>query len=128
MEAVRPTPTIEKLTREINGERRDVVRVAFAGRLVEAVKLDMAEQWDFMEVAGSAIDNEAWVNTALLAASVITIDGVPEPSGAKSREHMRRILKRIGEAGVEALAAAFDDRSDAATTGAAAAVETVAGN
>ena len=122
-------PAIERLTREINGERRDVVRVVFAGRSVEAVKLDMAEQWDFMEVAGAAIDNEAWVNTALIAASVISIDGVPEPSGAKSREHMRRILKRIGEAGVEALAVAFDERAEAtATANAASAIETAAGN
>ncbi len=75
---------------------------------IEGVRLDMAEQWDFMEIAGSAIDNQAWVNTALLAASVISINGVPEPSGAKSREHLRRILKRIGEEGLDALSAAFE--------------------
>ena len=55
------------------------------------------------------------MNTALLAASVISIGGVPEPAGAKSREQLRRVLKKIGEAGLDALSAAFagDDRDEA---------------
>ena len=100
--------SVERLERDINGERREVLRVATpAGLVIDSVRLDMAEQWDFMEIAGASIDNQAWVNTALLAASVISINGVPEPSGAKSREHLRRILKKIGEDGLDALSAAF---------------------
>ena len=100
---------VERLEREINGERREVRRVTTpAGMAIEGVRLDMAEQWDFMEIAGPSIDNQAWVNTALLAASVISINGVPEPSGAKSRDHLRRILKKIGEDGLDALSAAFE--------------------
>ena len=101
--------TVERLEREINGERRGVLRVTTPkGLVIEGIRLDMAEQWDFMEIAGASIDNQAWVNTALLAASVISINGVPEPSGAKSRDHLRRVLKKIGEDGLDALSAAFE--------------------
>ena len=116
---------VERLEREINGERREVLRVTASGRVIDAVRLDMAEQWDFMEIAGTAIDNPAWVNTALLAASVISIDGVPEPGGARTREHLRRVLKKIGEAGVDALCVALDEAADPAD---AQALEQAAGN
>ena len=124
--ATEATPRVERLDRDINGERRAVLRVRSAGRVIEAVRLDMAEQWDLMEIAGSAIDNQAWVNTALLAASVISVDGVPEPSGAKTREHIRRVLKKIGEDGVDALCAAFDE--DESGPADAEASEQAAGN
>lgn len=120
--------SVERFEREINGERRAVVRVVAGGRVIEAVRLDMAEQWDFLEIAGSEVDNEAWMNTGLLAASVIAIDGVPEPSGAKSREQLRRILKRIGEAGVDALCNAFERESASGETAREHAAAVAAGN
>ncbi len=120
---------VARVSREMNGETREVVRVTFGGRTIEAISLDMAEQWDFMEVAGSQIDNPAWVNTALLAASVISIDGVPEPAGAKGRDALRKILKKIGETGLDALHHAFDAPEAAATASASAdAVRVAAGN
>ena len=100
-------PRVERELRELNGTSREVARVHFGGRVVEAVTLDMADQWDFMEIAGRQLDNEAWVNTALLAWSVIAIDGVPIPAGAKSRDDIRRILRKLEEEGVEALQRAF---------------------
>ena len=68
----------------------------------------MADQWDFLEMAGGQIDNNAWINTGLLAASVISIDGIPQPLNVKSREHIRQILRRIGPRGLDALHVAFN--------------------
>lgn len=99
---------IERCVRVINGDGRDIVRLVWDGRVVEAMHLDMADQWDFMEIAGGQIDNEAWVGTALLACSVISIDGVPLPSGVKSRDEIRRILRKLGEVGLDALQEAFE--------------------
>ena len=93
----------------INSEKREAVRVKTLRHVIEAVELDMAEQWDFLEIAGSNIENEAWVNVALLAASVVSIDGVPVPAGPKTRDGLRHVLKKIGEDGVEALQFAFRD-------------------
>ena len=116
---------IARCVRDLNGERREIVRIDVAGQVIEAVRLDMAEQWDFMEIAGHQIDNEVWVNTALLASSVISIDGVPEPMSGRTREQLRRVLKKIGEAGIDALSIAFDDPEPA---GSAAELAAAAGN
>ena len=112
---VHPSWEIAHLTRTINNISRAVVRVTVDGHVIEAVELDMADQWDFMEMAGAQLDNQAWVNTALLAASVISIDGVPQPFGAKTRDGIRQILRKIGAPGLDALHAAFrvdEDESD----------------
>ena len=101
-------PDIERSVRTINGEQREVLRIIFSGRLIEAIELDMADQWDFMEIAGRQLDNQPWVNTALLACSVIGIDGLPVPGGIKSRDEIRRILRKLGEDGLDALQAAFE--------------------
>ena len=105
--------SIEKSVRTINGVQREVSRVSFGGRTIEMVDLDMAEQWDFMEVAGRQLDNEPWANTAMLACSVIAIDGLPMPSGVRSRDDIRRILRKLGEDGVDAVQAVLDDRAGA---------------
>lgn len=101
-------PKIEKSARTINGQVRDVMHITFDARVIEAMELDMADQWDFMEVAGRQLDNEPWVNTALLACSVIGIDGLPMPSGVKSRDDIRRVLRKLGEDGLDALQVAFE--------------------
>ena len=76
----------------------------------------MADQWDFLEIAGRQLDNEPWVNTALLACSVIGIDGLPLPSGVKSRDEIRRILRKLGEDGLDALQVAFEKPGTSLTT------------
>ncbi len=101
-------PNIERSVRTINSEQREVVRILFDGRVIEAVELDMAEQWDFMEIAGHQLDNQPWVSTALLACSVIGIDGLPIPGGVKSRDDIRRVLRKLGEDGLDALQVAFE--------------------
>jgi hypothetical protein len=101
-------PQIDRSVRTINGDEREVLRIAFNGRVVEAVELDMADQWDFMELAGRQIDNDPWVSTALLACSVIAIDGLPCPRGVRSRDDVRRILRKLGEDGVDAVQAALE--------------------
>ena len=103
-------PTIETSVRTINGDQREVLRITFNGRVVEAVELDMADQWDFMEIAGRQLDNEPWANTALLACSVTAIDGVPVPRGVKTRDEIRRILRKLGEDGVDAVQIALEPR------------------
>jgi hypothetical protein len=105
--------TIHRSTSTINGVVREAVRVEIDGHVIEAVELDMADQWDFMEMAGPQIDNDAWVNTALLASAVISIDGLPQPAAAKTRDGIRQILRKIGARGVDALHAAFsEERSE----------------
>ena len=106
---VGPRPAAIRSSTVINGETREAERVTTERHVIEAVELDMAEQWDFMELAGENINNRIWVNTALLAAAVISIDGVPQPVGPKTRDGIRQILKKIGISGVEALHAAFED-------------------
>ena len=101
-------PQVEKSIRTINGDEREVHRISFRGRVVEAVELDMADQWDFMEIAGRQLDNEPWVNTALLACSVIAIDGLPCPRGVRTRDDIRRILRKLGEDGLDALQVALE--------------------
>ena len=99
---------IEKSVRVINGQTRDVLRIAFNGRIVEAIELDVADQWDFLEIAGRQLDNEPWVNTALLACSVISIDGLPLMGGIKNRDEIRKVLRKLGEDGLDALQVAFE--------------------
>ena len=101
--------TIHRSTSTINGVVRAAVRIEVDGHVIEAVELDMADQWDFMEMAGPQIDNDAWVNTALLASAVISIDGLPQPAAAKTRDGIRQILRKIGARGVDALHVAFSE-------------------
>lgn len=117
-------PNVEKSARMINGQMRDVMRISFDARTIDAMELDMADQWDFMEIAGRQLDNEPWVNTALLACSVIGIDGLPMPSGVKNRDDIRRVLRKLGEDGLDALQIAFE-KPAAVTTDSD---ETAAGN
>ncbi len=100
---------VEKTNFVINNVARSGVRVGVGNLIIEAVDLDIADQWDFMELAGSQIDNQAWVNVALLAASVISINGTPQPSALKTRETIRSILRRLGSEGLEALRVAFGE-------------------
>ena len=99
---------VEKSIRVINGQTRDVLRIAFDGRVIEAMELDVADQWDFLEIAGRQLDNEPWVNTALLACSVISIDGLPLMGGVKSRDEIRKVLRKLGQDGLDALQIALD--------------------
>ena len=101
--------TISRSNSTINGVPRESIRVGVDGHVIEAVELDMADQWDFMEMAGAQIDNDAWVNTALLASAVISIDGVPQPTGVKTRDGIRQILRKLGVRGIDALHAAFSE-------------------
>ena len=100
--------SIENIQVVINNVKRDAVRVKVDGHVIEAVELDMADQWDFMELAGAQLENHAWVNTALIAASVVSIDGVPQLAAAKTRDQIRQVLRKIGVNGVDALHMAFN--------------------
>ena len=100
---------VEKTNFIINNVAKSGVRIGVGSLIIEAVELDIADQWDFMELAGSQIDNQAWVNVALLAASVISINGIPQPSALKTRETIRSILRRLGSEGLEALRVAFGE-------------------
>ena len=117
--------SVVKSTRVINGHTREIFCITFDGRAIEAIELDMADQWDFLEIAGRQLDNEPWVNTALLACSVISIDGLPLPSGVRSRDEIRRVLRKLGEDGLNALQMAFEESSAPPTIGHE---ETAAGN
>lgn len=101
--------------RSINGVMRDTLTLRCGTRTIEAVELDMADQWDFMEIAGSSLDNEPWVSTALLACSVLSVDGVPQPTGVKSRDAIRAVLRKIGGEGIDALGDAFESRQRSST-------------
>ncbi len=125
-QANRPAPDVTPIKLTINGEHRDGYRIRTISHTFEAIELDMAEQWDFLELAGKQIDNEAWVNVAILAAAVISIDGVPIPAGTRTRETLRQVLRKIGEEGLTGLQTAFQDLPEA--EGQTALEESAAGN
>lgn len=91
-------------TREINGRKVKLLRIQTeAGRHIEAKKLDMADQWDVMELVGSGDPGRGWIAIALVAASVVSIDGRPVDPGDLSREGLRVVLRNLAEDGLDAV-------------------------
>ncbi|HQT74588.1 MAG TPA: hypothetical protein PLX84_11670 [Acidiphilium sp.] len=91
------------------------------GRLLALRPLTMLDRLRLFKALGPELSmNEAYLGVASLAASVSAIDGVPLPFPA-SEAAVENAVERLGEAGIEAAAAALQPE-DAGT------VRALAGN
>ncbi len=78
-----------------------------AGRVIELRRLGVVEQLRLFKVLGPDLaENRAYVGLARVAAAVATVDGVPVPFPA-GEAGIESTLDRLGEEGVEAVAAAL---------------------
>lgn len=71
------------------------------GRVLKLRVIDPGQMLDLMEAAGTASDNRAWMQYALMVASVASIDGVPMPAAANKRD-VRANAVMIGHDGIAA--------------------------
>jgi hypothetical protein len=76
---------------------------ALPDKIIEIRRVDMGDQFDLVEIAGSQVDNDVWLSLAIVALSVQTIDNIPVPHGALSKATLRNTLKQIGPLGVRAV-------------------------
>ncbi len=99
------------------------VAVDLQGRRIDLRRLDALDKLRLFEAAGPELArNDRWLGMAALAASVTAIDGVPVPvPGSKSA--IEGVIRRLGDAGVAAVAAAL-----AEVVPDAAATKAIAGN
>lgn len=71
--------------------------------VVEVRRVDMGDQFDLAEIAGPAVENGVWLSLAIVAMSVQTIDGTPQPRGTINKAVLRRTLVALGPTGVRAI-------------------------
>lgn len=76
---------------------------AMPDKIIEIRRVDMGDQFDLVEIAGSQVDNDVWLSLAIVALSVQTIDGIPVPHGTLTKATLRNTLKQIGPLGVRAV-------------------------
>jgi hypothetical protein len=99
-------PLVTRRTETHGGKSVDIFGISFGtDRRLEARRLTMGDQFDLAEaMPGDA--NRLWTSMALVAASIVSIDGVPVPPG-KTKRDLRNILDKLGEDGVAAANAAL---------------------
>ncbi len=73
------------------------------GRKFALREADPGDMLDLIEAAGSAAGSAAWMRYALMICSVTAIDGKPVMMPT-TKEGVRELGRRIGNAGMEALA------------------------
>ena len=74
------------------------------GRTLTARKLSALDKLRLLKAAGPVLsDNQAWLGVAMLAASVVDIDGVPVPIPA-TEQQIEALVGRLGDAGLDAVA------------------------
>ena len=59
---------------------------------------------DLLEAAGTAANSSAWLRYALMICSVISIDGKPVVMPI-TKDEVRNLARRVGNTGVQAIAA-----------------------
>jgi hypothetical protein len=79
--------------------------------VLEVRRVDMGDQFDLAEVAGAQVDNDVWLSLAIVALSVQSIDGAPQPRGNTTKASLRNTLKTIGPLGVRAVRRALYEMS-----------------
>jgi hypothetical protein len=78
-----------------------------AGRAIELRRLGVVEQLRLFKVLGPELsENRAYVGLARVAAAVAAVDGVPVPFPV-GEAGIEAVLERLGEDGVEVVAAAL---------------------
>jgi hypothetical protein len=104
------------------GPASDIVTAAAAEQIVTTAagarltlrRLNALDKLRLFKAAGPILaQNEPWLGMALLASSVVAIDGVPVPLPATEHQ-IEAMVARLGDAGIAAVAATL--RSDAVTT------------
>ncbi len=88
------------------------------GRALRVRVLDPADTLDLMEAAGDAAGNASWMRYAMLACSVSEINGVPV-AVPTTKGMVRDVARKLGNAGIVALAAALFPSEDAEAAAAA---------
>ncbi len=88
-----------------------------AGRKLAVRRLNALDKLRLLKAAGPVLsENQAWLGVAMLAASVVEIDGVPVPMPA-TEQQIEGLVGRLGDPGLDAVASALttpDDASEAA--------------
>ncbi len=87
------------------------------GRRFALREANPGDMLDLIEAAGTAASSSAWMRYALMICSVNAIDGKPVMMPV-TKEGVRELGRRIGNAGMEALARVhYPDEADAAGHG-----------
>jgi hypothetical protein len=90
------------------------------GRRIALRRLNALDKLRLFEAAGPELSrNDRWLGMAALAASVTAIDDVPIPV-PNSKAAIEGVIRRLGDAGIAAVAGAVAAEPDAATTRAVA--------
>jgi hypothetical protein len=97
--------------------------------VLEIRRVDMGDQFDLAEIAGAAVENSVWLQLAIVAMSVQSIDGTPEKRSL-TKMALRSVLTKIGTLGVQAVREAVNTLVNGPTeaVGAAEKVKLAAGN
>jgi hypothetical protein len=96
--------------------RSEQVVVTSAGCRLTVRRLNALDKLRLFKAAGPLLaHNEPWLGMALLASSVVAIDGVPVPLPT-TEGHIEAMVARLGDAGIAAVADAL--RPDMAPTSA----------
>lgn len=82
----------------------DLLEVVDAdGRKIKLRVMDPADMLDLSEAAGELSTNAGWMQRAMVAASLVEIDGVPVPMPS-TKEEVRALSRKIGNVGFVAAA------------------------
>lgn len=82
------------------------------GREIVVRRLNALDKLRLLKAAGPVLsDNQAWLGVAMLAASVVEIGGVPVPIPATEHQ-IEGLVGRLGDLGLDAVAAALGDTGD----------------
>jgi hypothetical protein len=80
-----------------------------AGRVLSLRRPTALDRLRLFKAAGPVLaQNQAWLGMALLACSVVAIDDVPQPPPS-SEAQVEALVGRLGDAGIAAASAAFDE-------------------
>ncbi|MGH3635603.1 MAG: hypothetical protein ACRDTS_16260 [Mycobacterium sp.] len=83
------------------------------GRRIALRRLSALDKLRLFKAAGPVLaQNQPWLGMAVLACSVTAIDDVPVPASA-TEQQIEAMVARLGDTGINAIAAALDAESTA---------------
>ena len=114
MSDTKPVRAVARKTATINNRSVELFATTFGNdRKLELKRLTMGDQFDLAEMMTDTA-SRLWTSMALVAASLVSIDGVPVSPGY-TRAGLRSILDQLGEDGVaaanDALATSDENRA-----------------
>ena len=82
------------------------------GRTLTIRQIQALDRLRLLKAAGAELSqNDAWLNVAALAISVIEIDGTPRAAPVNERQ-IEMAVSELGDAGLEAVAKALNDQKN----------------